>query len=80
MTFDLRFFNPDEVVIDTMGNRFIKRCGVARFLGCSIMALHKTHTKKGLSPLIRRVNGYVVFVPEDVKQYAQLRCCGTMAR
>jgi hypothetical protein len=74
MAFGMGFFRTDEIVSDATGEEFIKKEGVSRFLGCTMPVLYRTHIKKnGLAPLLRRVNGFVVFKPEDVKNYAELR-------
>lgn len=77
MAFTMAFFRDHEITRDATGEEFLKKDGVARFLGCTVPVLYRTHIKKnGLSPLLRRVNGYVVFAPEDVKNYSELRRLG----
>lgn len=77
MAFSMKFFRDGEIVADATGEEFIKKEGVARFLGCTVPVLYRTHIKKnGLAPLLRRVNSFVVFKPEDVKNYSELRRLG----
>ena len=54
-----------EVITALAGNTFLTRQAVARLFGCSLPTLATTYKRKGLRPLDRYVNGYLL---DDVEQ------------
>lgn len=69
---DVRIFKNTakhkEIITDLAGNTFLTRTAVARLFGCSLQTLATTYKRKGLRPLDRYVNGYKVYLLDDVEQ------------
>ena len=70
---DVRIFPNAEVITDLAGNTFLTRTAVARLFGCSLPTLATTYKRKGLRPLDRYVNGYKVYLLDDVERFYNRR-------
>lgn len=57
-----------EIITDLAGNTFLTRQAVARLLGCSLPTLATTYKRKGLRPLDRYIQGYKVYMLDDVEE------------
>lgn len=68
---DVRIFKNTsknkEIITDLAGNTFLTRQAVARLFGCSLPTLSTTYKRKGLLPLDRYVQGYKVYLLDDVE-------------
>lgn len=64
---DKRIFKNKEIITDLAGNTFLTRNAVARLFGCSLPTLATTYKRKGLRPLDRYINGYKVYLLDDVE-------------
>lgn len=70
---DVRIFPNAEVITDLAGNTFLTRTAVARLFGCSLPTLATTYKRKGLLQLDRYVQGYKVYLLDDVEKFYNRR-------
>lgn len=74
---DVRMFKNTskvkEVITDLAGNTFLTRQAVARLFGCSLPTLATTYKRKGLLQLDRYVQGYKVYLLDDVEKFYNRR-------
>ncbi len=74
---DVRMFKNTskvkEVITDLAGNTFLTRQAVARLFGCSLPTLATTYKRKGLLQLDRYVQGYKVYLLDDVERFYNRR-------
>lgn len=68
-----KHFHASEVVVDRVGNIFVKRQAVAAILGVSLVALATTYKKKGLLPIDHYVGKCKPYLLEDVEQMYNAR-------
>ena len=68
MKLDVSAFPKTDLIVDGVGNVFLKRTAVARIMGCSLPALATTYKRKGLRPLDRYIRGHKVYVLADVEK------------
>ena len=68
MKLDVSSFPKTDLIVDGVGNVFLKRTAVARIMGCSLPALATTYKRKGLRPLDRYIRGHKVYVLADVEK------------
>lgn len=65
---DINKFQKNEIVVDSVGNVFLKRTTVAKIMGCSLPVLATTFKRKGLRPMDRYINGFKAYFIEDVEK------------
>ena len=70
---DVRIFPNAEVISDLAGNTLLTRTAVARLFGCSLLTLATTYKRKGLLQLDRYVQGYKVYLLDDVEKFYNRR-------
>ena len=70
---DVRIFPNAEVITDLAGNTFLTRTAVARLFGCSLPTLATTYKRKGLLQLDRYIQGYKVYLLDDVEKFYNRR-------
>lgn len=57
-----------EIITDRIGTKYLTRIAVARLFDTSFPTLSTTYKRKGLRPLDRYVQGYKVYLLEDVEE------------
>lgn len=68
MKLDIKAFPKEDLIVDRVGNVFLKRTAVLNLLECSAQALSTTYKRKGLRPLDRYIRGHKVYVLADVER------------